>query len=125
MLRDLLPGEDDQEGGDLFTGGFSAQKQHPFPGSIEESGEVDLNTFMGSTGDIVLFTFIETSGFGGIGVAARATVLAPSGDVVSSEPFVANAQQQHVLSEDGVYTIYFRANNLVAMGDYSMTLTCS
>ena len=87
-------------------------------GSIDASGQTDLFTFGGQTGDLVSLTLSETSNWGSSINDARATVVTPTGDQLIL--FDSNSQQTVTLPENGTYTIRVNANNLLSIGTYNL-----
>ncbi len=92
-------------------------------GTISASGEVDLITFSGQTGQVVDLTLVLTAGFDSFrSVLPRVTLFSPTGAQLDS--FDANVQKTYTLPESGTYLIRVNANNLFHTGSYNLGLEC-
>jgi hypothetical protein len=93
-------------------------------GALEGRGEVDLYSFLGSTGELVSFTLASTGGFATNtgSLSATLTVFAPSGAVLGSVR--TNSPARWVLSETGKYVARVHATNLGTLGSYNLNLEC-
>jgi hypothetical protein len=89
--------------------------------AIQSAAEVDIFTFGGSVGDVVLLTAGETGGFSG-SVSASVQLLSPSLSQVIA--FNTNGQQQVALPEEGTYRIRVNAADLTSTGSYNLGLEC-
>jgi hypothetical protein len=94
--------------------------------SISQAGEVDYFRFEGSLDDIVEFTLVETSNWGGSSgsVDARMTIFPPDPLGTPFGPFDSNALEEITLPETGEYLVRVTANNLVTTGSYNLGFEC-
>ena len=91
--------------------------------SVSAAGEVDLITFAGQAGQVVILTISEASTFtGGSSNTPQLTVFSPALDQLAL--FNANNQQQITLPTTGTYIFRVTANDLAATGNYGLNLVC-
>ena len=90
--------------------------------NIGTSGEIDLYTFDGQDGQLVVLTFVETSDFGSIFNFPVLRVLSPSLNQLLAVN--ADGQQQLTLSTTGTHLFQVTANNIVSTGTYTLNISC-
>jgi uncharacterized protein YjdB len=91
-------------------------------GTIASAGQVDTYTFSGTTGHFITLTLARTSGFPSFGQEPRVTLIAPSNTIVDF--FDAHNQRNYTLEESGTFVLRVNANNFVATGSYSLSMSC-
>jgi len=89
--------------------------------TIDAAGEVDLFTFDGSDGDVVLLTLTEGSGFNAGSQSPRVNIFTPSGALLRNF-FDANTTVQDTLPETGTYVVRVHASSLIHTGTYTVGL---
>ena len=92
-------------------------------GSIDEADEIDVFTFTGQAGDVILLTTAETSGFTGYGDDVITTLYSPSAMEVARYRTVSNGNQVQVtLPETGTYVIDIWSIRYTPTGTYNLGL---
>jgi hypothetical protein len=75
--------------------------------ALNDAAEVDVYSFAGQTGDVILLTVSETGGFSGTS-SARVRLLSPT--LVEVTTFTTSGQAQVTLPESGTYVITVTGN---------------